>query len=118
MNKYLNNKYNYNGYIFDSKKEMIRYQELLLLQKLGILKNLIVHPKFVLLEGFVDIDGNRQRPINYIADFQYVESEKIIVEDVKAKDMKTGKLKLTIEYKIKKKLFLNRYKMIHFREYF
>jgi hypothetical protein len=118
MNKYYNKKCEYNGIIFDSQKELKRYNDLILLEKNKKINNLFMHPKYILQEPFVDREGQRQRAIYYIADFQYEENGKIIVEDVKALNKKNGKPILTEVYKIKKKLFLNKYKDIQFREYY
>lgn len=65
------------GYYFDSQKELKRYHELLLMQRSGLIKDLVVHPRFKVAA----IDAV------YEADFQYVEhdvNDVTIVEDVKS----------------------------------
>lgn len=100
----------FNGIVFDSKKEMIRYQMLLVLQKKGIISDLSLQPEFILQDKFVYQD-KIVRAIKYIADFKYLQDGKTVIEDTKG--MKTK------EYLIKKKLFLMQIKddeSIEFRE--
>ena len=52
QSKYKNKKVTVNGKVFDSKKEAQRYQELKLLEKSGIIKDLELQKRFILLEGF------------------------------------------------------------------
>lgn len=101
INKYHAKKIKIDGIQFDSKSESERYSELLILQKAGVIKNLVLQPKFELQASF-KYQGKAQRAIYYIADFQYETKDgKIIVEDVKGME--------TTEFKIKKKMFLKRY---------
>lgn len=91
------------GITFDSKKEARRYEELKLQEKVGDISHLQLQPKFRLLDGF-KYNGETIRPINYFADFNYIDAEgNEVVEDVKSKATKTP------VYSIKKKLFLNKY---------
>lgn len=110
MNKYNNKKVEYDGYKFDSIKEMERYAELQLLVRAGEIDGLILQPRFLLQEGFTDNDGNKHLPITYVADFQYCKEKNYLetVEDTKG--MKTD------VYKIKKKLFLKKYPQYRFIE--
>ena len=90
------------GITFDSKSEARRYEELKLLQRGGAIKHLSLQPRFMLQEGFKNIHtGKKERAIEYVADFQYDEEDRTIVEDVKG--FKTA------DYKIKRKLFIKRY---------
>ena len=109
QSKYRNSKVSVSGIRFDSKKEAKRYQELSLLLKAGKIKDLVLQPKFLLQESFT-YNGKKERPIYYIADFQYMEvsTGKIVVEDVKG--IKTD------VYKLKRKLFLFIYHDVDFRE--
>jgi len=95
------------GIKFDSGKEAERYLELKLLEKKGIISNLILQPKFLLQESF-EYKGKKERAIFYIADFEYIQNGKRIVEDVKG--VKTD------VYKLKRKLFLKKYPRVEFRE--
>lgn len=100
----------FNGIVFDSKKEMTRYQMLLVLQKKGVISDLSLQPEFILQDKFVYQD-KIVRAIKYIADFKYIQDGKTVIEDTKG--MKTK------EYLIKKKLFLMQIKYdesIEFRE--
>lgn len=79
-----------NGIRFASTKEGERYKQLLLLEKGGVIQNLSLQPKF-------KISINDAKICNYIADFQYIEGGKVVVEDVKG-------IKTPV-YKLKKKMF-------------
>lgn len=82
------------GYVFDSKKEFIRWLELRLLERAGKISGLCRQVSYELIpkqEG--------ERACNYIADFTYYdENGKMVVEDCKGYR--------TDAYKIKKKLML------------
>ena len=100
--KYNNKKITVDGQTFDSKKEANRYQELLLLEKAGVIKNLSRQVKFVLIPSQRDENGKVvERECSYKADFVYNEGEKTVVEDVKGFPTK--------EYIIKRKLMLEKY---------
>ena len=112
MMKYGNKKVEIDGQVFDSRKEARRYQELRLLEKAGAIQNLQMQVKFVLIPAQYepDIIGKRggvkrgkliERECSYIADFQYIENGKLIVEDTKGFRTK--------DYIIKRKLMLHEY---------
>lgn len=109
VNKYNAVKTKVGGYVFDSKKEAGRYQELLLLEKAGEITDLKVHPKFILQEGFIH-HGKKIRPITYSADFLYRENGQAVAEDVKG-----GKATQTQLFKVKVKMFKKKYPEIDFR---
>lgn len=92
---------------FDSKAEMLRYNQLFLMSKAGLIHSLELQPKFELLPAFIR-GGDKIRAVCYIADFRYTENGKTVVEDVKGVRTK--------EYSIKLKLFLHRYPDLIFRE--
>lgn len=107
--KYGAKKVEYNGMVFDSKRECRRYKELEILQQIGAISELRTQVKFVLIPAQREADtvGKRggiikgnliEREVSYIADFVYVENDKTVVED--AKGMRTK------EYIIKRKLML------------
>lgn len=91
-----------NGIVFASKKEMRRYQELLLLEKAGSIRWLKLQPVF---EFYLKITSNGtdipndhiSTTVKYIGDFQYVEhtkeENKLVVEDVKGVETKEFKRK-------------------------
>ena len=116
MNKYGNKKVVIDGEVFDSKREAVRYRELQLLLRCGLISNLkrqVVYElipvqrekstrvyqkgrkKGQLVEGKII-----EKAVTYIADFVYTDSAtgKEVVED--AKGMKTR------DYIIKRKLML------------
>jgi len=93
--KYKNKKVVIDGIEFDSKKEAKRYQELLLMQKAGIITDLKMQVPYVLVPAF-NLNKKRYRSMTYVADFVYKENGKEVVEDTKGFR--------TDIYKIKKKL--------------
>jgi hypothetical protein len=112
--KYGNKKYTVDGITFDSMREAHRYQELSMMQKAGIIQDLQLQVKFVLIptqrerstevyksgknKGKLKQGKILERECSYIADFVYRENGVLIVED--AKGMRTT------EYIIKRKLML------------
>jgi len=76
--KYRNKPQRIDGIYFASTKEARRYGELVLLQNAGVIHGLVCHPRFPLLVFGEEIG-------EYIADFQYYERGKKVVEDVKSK---------------------------------
>ena len=79
MSKYGNQKWG--G--FDSKKERLRYQELLLLEKAGKIQGLTRQVRFELIPSQYDGKKCVERACNYIADFTYWKDGEFIVEDCK-----------------------------------
>lgn len=71
------------GHTFDSKAEAKRYQELKLLQKAGVVKEIELQPRFKLLPTFRK-NGVTYRGIDYVGDFlvTYADGHQE-VEDVK-----------------------------------
>lgn len=72
---------------YDSKKERDRATTLKLLVKAGMISHLQEQVKYELIPSqYRIVDGKRrciERPISYIADFQYVEGGETVVEDCK-----------------------------------
>ena len=110
-NKYYSKKVEVNGIVFDSKKEAKRYNELLLLEKAGVIHDLQRQVKFVLIPAQREADtvGKRggiykgktiEKECAYIADFvyRYTTSNVKVVEDTKGFRTK--------DYIIKRKLML------------
>lgn len=104
-NKYNARKTVINGITFDSIKESVRYQELKLLERGGVIKDLELQPRY-------DVVVNGHKICYYKADFRYWDNEKgeQVVEDVKAmpkSDKALKKFKQTDawrRYRLKKKL--------------
>ena len=88
--KYKNKKIKIDGHYFDSIKESKYYEELKLRLMAGDILGFCLQPKFILSNS-----------ISYIADFIVFEKDKTIIVDVKG--IKTD------VYKLKKKLFKEKY---------
>lgn len=90
------------GIVFHSKGEALRYSILLNLQEQGKISELSLQPKFPICVGPL-----KTRVCHYIADFQYLENSKVIVEDYKGKQ--------TSIFRLKAKLFLALYPDLELR---
>lgn len=111
-NKYQAIKTYVNGIEFDSRKEGRRYQELLLLERAGVIRDLKRQVRYILIPAQYETyerygkkgqrlkDGQKclEKECSYIADFVYEENGKTIVEDTKGVKTK--------DYIIKRKLML------------
>ena len=116
MNKYGNKKAVRNGITFDSQKEAVRYDQLMLMLCAGEIRDLKLQPEFTLQEAFTTPLGERVRAIKYRADFAYERPTEPdctgavhwlpVVEDVKGFRTK--------EYDLKKKLMAGRGMYIRF----
>lgn len=101
--KYGNRKTEIDGILFDSKHEATRWIELRYMERARLIKNLRRQVPFVLIPA-QRIDGKLvERDCRYIADFVYEENGRTVVEDAKSPATRTP------EYKIKRKLMLERY---------
>lgn len=92
------------GITFASMGEMNRYLELKMLETAGIISDLELQPKFLLIPK-TEKGG---RAVYYYADFKYTKNGSIIYEDVKGVQ--------TDVYKLKKKLLFYKYPEINFFE--
>ena len=102
FHKYGAKKTEVDGIKFMSQAEANRYVDLKKLEKVGVIQNLSLQPRFTLQEGFVNVDTlNKETAIVYVGDFMYDEKGETVVEDVKG--FKTA------AYKLKRKLFLFKY---------
>jgi hypothetical protein len=108
MNKFHDKKTVIDRITFDSQKEGMRYCELKLLQKAGVISELERQKKFELQPAFY-YQGRKQRPIYYVCDFYYREGDKYIIEDVKSPITRNNQV-----YKLKKKIMM--YKGYEVRE--
>jgi hypothetical protein len=86
--------------------EMRRYQELRLLEAAGQIHNLAIHPKYCLVDGYHRRAGEWVKPIYYIPDFEYreIDTHELVIEDVKG-----TKTVETALFKLKRKLFEQKY---------
>lgn len=105
QNKYKNIKIEYNGMIFDSKKEYAEYLKLIALQDLGVIRNLKRQVEYELIPKFV-LNGKTHRKTTYKCDFSYVSvsDNKIHVVDVKSPITAKNEV-----YKLKKKMMAYKY---------
>lgn len=101
--KYRNNRIETKDGVFDSNLELRRWEELKLLQKAKLIKDLDRQVKFVLIEK-----SKYGQEIKYMADFVYIDlktGEKV-VEDTKSEATKTPL------YRLKKRLVAEIYGII------
>lgn len=110
--KYHNTKVIYNGIKFDSKKEMMRYKQLNLMERAGLIRDLELQPKYLLLDTIHYKDKTYPKTY-YKADFRYfdINKGKYIVEDVKSPITAKDKV-----YRLKIKMLLTKYHDIDFVE--
>jgi hypothetical protein len=87
------------GHRFDSKAEATRFLQLKALEQAGDISDLETQVSYELIPS-QDINGRKERPVKYLADFRYIRDGKTIVEDVKSAPTKTK------EFIIKRKLVL------------
>lgn len=101
--KYHNTKTVVDDMVFDSKAEARRWQQLRLMERGGIIRDLRRQVPYVLIKSFRWPSGKACPKTVYKADFVYTieGTGEVVVEDVKGV--------LTPEYKIKKKLMMERF---------
>ena len=102
MNKYHNKKIVLDGYKFDSKKEANYYNQLKLLQRAGLIRDLELQKTFILQPSF-KLNNKTRRQITYKADFTYVSTEDNKIHIIDVKGFKTD------VYNVKKKMFEYKY---------
>lgn len=117
-NKYNAKKVEFDGQVFDSKKEKTRYEELMKAFNDGIISELKRQTRFELEPPVVEeyeeqlktktVTKTRtvQRGIYYTCDFQYMKDGELVVEDVKSSPQQA---KLDKAYQIRKKLLFARH---------
>ena len=103
--KYQNKKTVLDGIKFDSKLEAERYEQLKILERAGIIRNLELQPEYELIPSFMK-NGKTWRKTVYKADFRYIlaENDKTIIEDVKG-----STAVITDVFRLKQKLFEYKY---------
>ena len=109
-NKYHNVETVKGGIKFASRLESEYYTNLKLLEKAGIIRDLEMQVPFILMEPFTDRDGKKHRAIKYVADFVYTETESGARVVADCKGMRTR------VYEMKRKMFLQKYPELKFRE--
>lgn len=103
MNKYRNVKTVHRGIKFDSKSEA-EYYDLALWQAEANKWDLRLQEKFELVPKF-ELDGKKYRKIEYKPDFTFYDKKGQLVKVVDVKGMQTK------EFKLKAKMFINKYQM-------
>lgn len=111
--KYGNTKVELDGMTFDSKNEAARYVFLKEQQDLGIISDLRRQETYELIPKQTEIVQKQlktktkmvevflERPVHYVADFEYIKDGRKVVEDVKG-----SHITATPDFRIKKKLML------------
>lgn len=88
-NKYGAERTAVDGIEFDSKAEAKRYMQLKAMEQRGEISDLKLQVVFELLPA-QEINGHKERPMTYVADFTYLDSNgELVVEDVKSAITKT-----------------------------
>jgi hypothetical protein len=103
MSKYGNRKTVVDGIKYESVREAKRGAELRLMERAGIISDLQRQVKYTLIPAQKRGGKTVERPVTYIADYQYMENGETVVEDVKSPATRTP------QYIIKRKLMLQKY---------
>ena len=103
--KYHNKKTVVDGIKFDSRLEAERYEQLKILKRAGVIRDLELQPEYELIPSFRK-NGKTWRRTVYKADFRYIlcEDDKTIIEDVKG-----STAVITDVFRLKQKLFEYKY---------
>ena len=103
--KYHNTKTVIDGIKFDSKLEAERYEQLKILERSGVIRDLELQPEYELIPSFRK-NGKTWRRTLYKADFRYIlaEDDSYIIEDVKGSTSV-----ITDVFRLKQKLFEYKY---------
>ena len=97
------------GVMFDSAGEARAGSLLMLWEKAGAISSLERQPRYTLMDGYVDATGRKVRAMAYVPDFRFIRDGQTVVVDFKG--MKTE------AYKLKAKLFRQRYPDLVFEEW-
>ena len=101
-NKYKNQKMEYDGILWDSKKEMSWYIKFKLMEKAGEIEDLQRQKEYIIIEPF-KVGNKKYRKTSYYADFYYKKNGIEHIIDIKSEATKTP------VYKLKKKLMAYKY---------
>jgi hypothetical protein len=109
-NKYFNKPtYCKQNHLHPSKLEAGYCDQYHLMQKEGIIHDLIVQPEFILQEGYYDKKGKWIKPIIYRAEHKFQAKDGIHVIEVKGMG-KNGKVRMTKDAALKIKMFRAKFK--------
>ena len=100
------------GHKHDSISESKRCDELHLMLAAGDIDDLIVWPQFWFVINGIQVKHDNGRRLGYLADFQYTENGKEVVEDVKP----TSKAADSRDWPIRKAVFKALFPTYDFRE--
>ena len=92
----------------DSKLEAARCDQLHMMQRMGDISHLTVHPKFFFILDGQQLKHDNGRRVGYTADFQYFQGDKNVVEDCKGF--------ITSDWPLRKAVFKALFKHITLRE--
>lgn len=98
------------GHSHPSRKEANRCNELYLLQRGGVICDLVVEPQYWFKPDGRQLMHENGRRAGYKPDFGYVEAGQRVVEDVKSEATKTG------DYVLRRQLFRHLFPDIELRE--
>lgn len=87
-NKYGAIRTDYDGHTFDSKAEARRYAQLRYMEAAGQISELQMQVRVALLPA-QNVDGHKEKAVDYICDFVYVRDGERIFEDTKSSATKT-----------------------------
>lgn len=104
--KYHNHKVEIDGLKFDSVWEARRWQELRLLERAGVIRDLRRQVRFEAIPK-----TETERACFYVADFVYAEGQQLVIEDAKSPATRANR-----EYVNKRKAVKWRYPQYEFRE--
>ena len=107
--KYNATKKTVDGITFDSAGEARAFALLNLWDKARAISNLERQPRYTLMDGYTDATGRKVRPMAYVPDFRFTRDGQTVVVDFKG--MRTE------AYKLKAKLFRQRYPDLVFEEW-
>lgn len=113
-NKFHAKKVVIDGIEFDSKRESKYYRHFVDVANAGLITNIEVHPRFILLNSFKDCNGKTERAITYKPDFRLTYADGS-VEVVEVKSKRTAK---EPDYIMRRKLFKHNNPDVKFSEVF
>ena len=108
QNKYRNIKTTVDGIKFDSAKEARRYSELKLLERTGVIRDLILQPSFKISPGGVTdpATGRKMAARKFAADFQYFDT---VLGITVVEDVKSPATARETAYRLRRQLFIEQY---------
>jgi Protein of unknown function (DUF1064) len=109
--KYGNRRTSADNVIFASVREAKAYENLKVLQQMGVIRDLKLQPRFELQAPMVTPWGRKLRRIEYVGDFSYVEGSTGISVVVDSKGFRPAL------YRVKAKIFQAKFPQYRFEEW-